>query len=203
MAGNLISHCLLQQAVSDRKAACLPLLSLPLITLTVWNAWPHCPLRAHSSSSWRRCFSWNRPPQQRLVNVKPPNGMRIDVSRWQRRDGGPFPWVISTYHGINHRRTMMIRGPAACWFWVEGRKEINKSAASKCFSYCVARTVNKIEGGKCVKRSGSYHVGYKSFWGENRSQDTPNFFFLFLFFMINLQQNILKKNPSIQAKSQQ
>lgn len=55
---------------------------------------------------------------------------------------------------------------------------------------------------KCVKPSGSYHVGYKSSWGKNRSHDTLNFF-LFLFFMINLQQNILKKNPSIQAKSQQ
>lgn len=109
MAENLISHCLLQQAVSDRKAACLP-----LITLTVWNAWLHCPLRAHSSSSWRRCFSWNGPPSS-------------DLWMWNRRMGCALTSVAGNAVIVGcslewfQRITELIIG--VLW-WYEGQQRV-------------------------------------------------------------------------------
>lgn len=35
---------------------------LSSLFLSLWNASVHCPLSPHSSSGWRHCFSWNRPP---------------------------------------------------------------------------------------------------------------------------------------------
>lgn len=98
-------------------SACLLSRTLSLfLPLSLWSASALCPLAAHSSSSWRRCFSWNRPPAA-TCKRKPANKMCIDVSHWPCCDCTlfllPFQHSTELIIGVFH----YTRGSEFYWRW--------------------------------------------------------------------------------------
>lgn len=89
---------LLRRKHFHRLCPCLSV-SLPL-SLSLWNASALCPLRAHSSTGWRHCFSWNRPPSSDM-HMHPMNKMHTDVSCWPHCDS------IRLFSQFQHVRELM------------------------------------------------------------------------------------------------